>query len=518
MSKFVREEGDVTISDAEAKGISKLLIANRGEIAVRIIRTARVMGIKTVAVYSDADVHALHRELADESVCIGDPAPSDSYLRVDKILDAAEQSGADAIHPGYGFLSERADFSKACEEAGLMFVGPPATAMELLGAKISAKQLAVKHGVPVTPGFFEQNANPAQLKDAASSIGYPVMLKASAGGGGRGMRIVRSADEFDQELNIASDEALKAFGDGAMMVEKLVERPRHIEVQILADKHGNVAPLFERECSVQRRHQKLIEEAPAAANSGFWEPMRDAAVALIKAAGYFGAGTVEFMLDPSSGDFYFLEVNARLQVEHPVTELVTGLDLVQWQLRIAAGERLDLAADLMEGHRTALNGHAMEARIVAEDPAQNFLPSVGRILAWAEPKAPGIRVDTGYGPGAEIPRHYDSLLAKVIAHGQTRDDAIARLLSALEDFHILGVKTNIGYLLDVLRHPDFRAGNFDTGFLGRSFADWTPRTEIPIELGPIVAAASQTQLAGSASNAKMTGVWDMADDWRVEKN
>jgi acetyl/propionyl-CoA carboxylase alpha subunit len=416
-------------------------------------------------------------------------------------------------------LSERAEFSKACADAGIIFVGPPAAAMNKLGSKIEAKQIAVSVGVPVTPGFFEAGADSEQLRVAAQDIGFPVMLKASAGGGGRGMRIVRDLPSFDDEYAIASDEALKAFGDGAMMVEKLIDRPRHIEVQVIADSHGNVACLFERECSIQRRHQKLIEEAPSpvtnhTGEAGLWPRLQSAARSLIKAAGYVGAGTVEFMFDESSGEFYFLEVNARLQVEHPVTEAITALDLVQWQLRIAAGEKLDIPDALMEGDRLAINGHAIEARIVAEDPAANFLPSAGRILAWAEPKRPGVRVDTGYGPGAEIPRYYDSLIAKVIASGETREQAIDRLEAALLDFHILGVKTNIAYLLDVIRHPEFRAGRFDTGFLGREFADWRPSSAVPKDLLAIASQAAAITVASSARD-EAPGAWDVADGFRI---
>ncbi len=493
--------------------IKKLLIANRGEIAVRVMRAAKEMGIRTVAVFSEADRNAMHTAFADEALFIGEPEPSASYLSAEKILAAARETGADAIHPGYGFLSERADFSEACAKAGITFVGPPASAMRKLGSKIEAKQLAVANGVPVTPGFFEPGASKEQLKKASNDIGYPIMLKASAGGGGRGMRVVRSEADFDQELAIASDEALKAFGDGAMMVEKLIEQPRHIEVQVLADSHGNVACLFERECSLQRRHQKIIEEAPSPVMSeALWQRMQAAACSLVKAAGYVGAGTVETMFDEASGEFYFLEVNARLQVEHPVTEAVTGLDLVQWQLRIAAGERLVIAPALLDGERSQITGHAIEARIVAEDPAQGFLPSVGDILAWAEPKIPGVRVDTGYGPGASIPRYYDSLIAKVIAHAPTRPQAIARLRAALLDFHVLGVRTNIGYLLDILQHADFQAGSFDTGFLGREFADWTGKGAVPPELGLIADEARTSALVVTESG--IPGAWATPDSYR----
>lgn len=496
--------------------IKKLLIANRGEIAVRIIKAARELGVRTVAVYSDADAHAMHVSLADEAFAIGAPEPSASYLDIAKIIGVATEAKADAIHPGYGFLSERVEFAEACAAAGIFFVGPPPTAMRALGAKIEAKQQAVAAGVPVTPGFFEPGATAEQLKSAAAEIGYPVMLKASAGGGGRGMRIVRNEADFDQELAIASDEALKGFGDGAMMVEKLIEQPRHIEVQVLADAHGGVACLFERECSLQRRHQKLVEEAPSTVlTTDIWDRMRAAVASLVRQSGYVGAGTAEFMFDEPSGEFYFLEVNARLQVEHPVTEAITGLDLVQWQLRIASGEKLpdhvlDIGTD-----RATIHGHAIEVRIVAEDPARNFMPSVGRILAWAEPKAPGIRVDTGIGPGGEISRYYDSMIAKVIAHGENRPAAIARLRSALLDFHVLGVKTNIAYLLEILDHPAFAEGAFDTSFLGREFADWEPRAEIPPELGSIAEAALSATVPGQGEHAPLSPAWGQADGWRV---
>ncbi|AIE88185.1 enoyl-CoA hydratase-related protein [Fimbriimonas ginsengisoli] len=493
--------------------IEKLLIANRGEIAVRVIRAAREMRVRTVAVYSDADRDAMHVQLADEAVALGAPEPSASYLDAAKILDAARATGADAIHPGYGFLSERAEFSDACAKTGILFVGPPASAMRRLGAKTDAKALAVQAGVPIVPGMFEPGATDAQLKAAADQIGYPVMLKASAGGGGRGMRAVHNPADFDGELKTASDEALKAFGDGTMMVEKLVERPRHVEVQVLADRHGNVATLFERECSIQRRHQKLIEESPSPlfdSQPGLWPQMAEASRRLVLEAGYFNAGTVEFIVDEAAGAFYFLEVNARLQVEHPVTEMVTGLDLVQWQIRIAQGDRLEIDPRLIAGDRGAMKGHAIEARIVAEDPARNFLPSVGKILAWAEPKAPGVRVDTGYAADAEIPRYYDSMIAKVIAHGDTRAEAIQRLRGALLDFHVLGVRTNVAYLLDVLSHAGFQKGDIDTGFLGREFSEWAPG-DIPAEIGAILLTVTPVAKAGAPS---AVGAWALADRFR----
>lgn len=497
---------------------NKVLVANRGEIAVRVFRAAREMGIRTVAVYSDADAKSRHVQVADEAVWIGGSAPSESYLDITKVIDAAKSVGADAIHPGYGFLSERAEFVEACEAAGIAFIGPSAHAMRSLGSKIDAKQLAVKAQVPVTPGFFELGADATRLKQAADEIGYPVMLKASAGGGGRGMRIVRDPAQFEAEFEIASDEALKGFGDGAMMVEKLIEQPRHIEVQFIADSKGNVACLFERECSLQRRHQKLVEEAPSTVlDEPQWQSLREAVERLVREAEYVNAGTAEFIFDGASGNVYFLEVNARLQVEHPVTELITGVDLVQWQLRVASGESLDERLLNLPLSRNGIRGHAIEARIVAEDPAMGFMPSIGPILGWAEPQAPGVRVDTGFGPGSEVSRFYDSLIAKVIVHGETREQAIRRLEQALLDFHIIGVKTNIAYLLDVIRHPSFGSGEFDTGFLGREFGDWKPSSEVPRELGDILAASKTVASGGSAPSTNDDPAWGLLDGWRVTR-
>ncbi|MCH7945306.1 MAG: ATP-grasp domain-containing protein [Armatimonadetes bacterium] len=497
--------------------IKKVLVANRGEIAVRIFRAAREMGVRSVAVYSTADANAMHTSLADEAVCIGDPEPAASYLDAAKIIAAAKKTGADAVHPGYGFLSESADFSEACRDAGLTFIGPPPEAMRKLGAKIDAKKLAVENDVPIVPGFFEAGASAKRLKKAAKEIGYPVMIKASAGGGGRGMRVVHGPAEFDHELKMASEEAAKAFGDGAMMVEKLIERPRHIEVQVLADSHGNVACLFERECSLQRRHQKVVEEAPSPVMTNeLWQGMRGAAERLVKASGYVGAGTVEFMFDEATGEFFFLEVNARLQVEHPVTEAITGVDLVQQQIKIASGEALSLPKALMKGDRSAIDGHAIEARIISEDPSKGFLPSVGKIIGWAEPLDPDVRVDTGFAAGSEVSHHYDSLLAKLIVHRSDRADAIKSMDAALQDFHILGVTTNISFLLDVVRHKEFIAGEFDTDFLGREFGDWAPEQSVPDELGAILTmACDRVQSPNGADDSPRTHAWDGKDAFRV---
>ena len=498
--------------------IQKLLIANRGEIAVRIIRAAREMGIRTVAVYSDADKAAIHSQLADQSVSLGNSAPAESYLNIEKLIAAAKATGADAIHPGYGFLSERAEFSEACDANGITFVGPSPAAMRQLGSKAAAKTIAVKENVPIVPGHFQPGASVEELRAAAEAIGYPIMLKASAGGGGRGMRVLRDGSAFEDELTVAADEALRSFGDGAMMVEKLVDRPRHIEVQLLADHYGNIACLFERECSLQRRHQKLLEEAPSPFlmhHGEMWQAMREAASRLATATAYVGAGTVEFMVDEAAEKFYFLEVNTRLQVEHPVTEAITGLDLVKWQLRIASGEVLALDQSLQQGHRAAITGHSIEVRIVAEDPANNFQPSIGKILAWAEPKAPGVRVDTGFGRDSEVSRFYDSLIAKVIVHAESRNEAIRKLQTSLMDFHILGVKTNIGYLLDVISHPDFQSGQIDTGFLGREYPTWSPGS-LPSELGALVEQAER-QATTRPINEMKHAVWDAADRFRVTK-
>ncbi len=497
--------------------MKKILIANRGEIAVRVIRTAREMGIPTVAVYSDVDANACHVRLADEAVSLGGNEPSESYLVIEKILNACALTGADAVHPGYGFLSERAEFVDACQAAGITFIGPSSAAMKALGAKIEAKQLAVEAGVPITPGFFESGADVNRLKTAAEEIGYPIMLKASAGGGGRGMRIVRNSSEFDSACQLAIDEAEKGFGDGAMMVEKLIERPRHIEVQVLADNHGNVACLFERECSLQRRHQKIIEEAPSPImTNDLWQKMRESCLNLVNRAGYVGAGTVEFMFDEGSNEFYFLEVNARLQVEHPVTEAITNLDLVEWQIRIARGEKLDLDEAIINGDRRAIRGHSIEVRVVAEDPAAGFMPSIGKIVGWAEPKTAGVRFDTGFESGAEVSRFYDSLIAKLIVHAPNREVAIRRSQLAIEDTHILGVKTNLAYVLDVFDHADFQAGNFDTGFLGRELGDWRMGSELPVELADLIQSTKMQSIQSNAgdSNNVESSAWGIMDGFR----
>lgn len=500
--------------------MKKLLIANRGEIAVRVMRSAREAGIATVAVYSDADEQAVHVGEADEAVWIGPSEAGQSYLAQEKVIKAALDTGADAIHPGYGFLSENASFVEACQQNGIIFVGPSAEAMRKLGSKIDAKKLAVESGVPIAPGYFEPGASAETLKIEAEKIGYPVMLKASAGGGGRGMRVVRTPEEFDDAHRLAVEEARKAFGDDAMMVEKLIDRPRHIEVQILADHHGNVACLFERECTLQRRHQKVIEEAPSPVMSEeMWAKMQEASRKLILNAGYTGAGTVEFVVDGAATEFYFLEVNARLQVEHPVTEAITGLDLVKWQLAIADGARLELSSALMTGDRSAIRGHAIEARIIAEDPAHGFLPSVGRLVGWAEPSGFGVRFDTGFRQGSEVSQYYDSLLAKLIVHGDDRSAAIRRLERALADTHILGAKTNVSFLFDVAASETFATADFDTGTLAREWSEWSQPADVPDGLFELVKSVSRP-LVASASGAA-TGAspaWGLQDDFRNFRN
>jgi len=495
--------------------IRKLLVANRGEIAVRVIRAAREMGVATVAIASEADRHAYHAQLADECVVIGPPEAPESYLDPAKVLSAAASTGADALHPGYGFLSERSSFARACRESGLAFVGPSPEAMDKLGAKIDAKLLAQESQVPLVPGYFVRGASDDDLRRAAESVGFPLLLKSSAGGGGRGMRVVREPQQFDAELATAREEARKGFGDDEMMLERLVERPRHIEVQFIADSQGRVACLFERECSLQRRHQKLIEEsASPAMTPELWDRLRTATERLVKAAGYVNAGTAEFMYDSATGEIFFLEVNARLQVEHPVTEAVTGLDLVQWQLRIASGEDLHLKPALLAGDRAALQGHAIEARIVAEDPARGFLPSTGRVLGWAEPTGPGIRFDTGLRVGDEVTRYYDSLIAKLIVHAENRPAAIRRLRAALMDTHVLGVQTNIAFLLDVLGSEAFARGEVDTGYVDREMGDWSPSDDVPVELGALVAAASQSVPGTSGPPKAARPTWDASDGFR----
>jgi acetyl-CoA carboxylase biotin carboxylase subunit len=441
-----------------------VLIANRGEIAVRVIRACRDAGIRTVAVFSEADRDALHVRLADEAHPIGPPPATQSYLAIDRLIDVARRTGAEAVHPGYGFLSENARFAAACRVAGLVFVGPPPEAIARIGDKIAARRAAVEAGVPVVPGTPEPLESDAEARRAARDLGFPVVVKAALGGGGKGMRVVATPEALESALRLARSEAASAFGDPAVYIEKAIIEPRHVEIQVLADAHGQVVHLGERECSIQRRHQKVVEESPSlGVDEARRAEMGAAACRLLASAGYQNAGTVEFLLDPG-GRFHFLEVNTRLQVEHPVTELVTGIDLVREQLRIAAGERLGYAqADV------AARGWAIECRISAEDPAAGFIPSPGRITTWRPPAGPWVRVDAGVHEGAEVPLHYDPLLAKLIVWGRDRDEAVRRMRRALDEFAVAGIRTTIPFHRALMRHPDFLAGRLSTAFVERAF-------------------------------------------------
>ncbi|MEV7677504.1 biotin carboxylase N-terminal domain-containing protein [Streptomyces sp. NPDC088341] len=487
-----------------------VLIANRGEIAVRVIRTLRTLGVRSVAVYSDADADARHVREADTAVRIGPAAASESYLSVDRLLAAAALTGAQAVHPGYGFLAENDAFARACADAGLVFIGPPASAIELMGDKIRAKETVRAAGVPVVPGSSGSGLTDAELAAAAAEIGMPVLLKPSAGGGGKGMRLVRAESLLAEEIAAARREARSSFGDDTLLVERWVDRPRHIEIQVLADTHGNVVHLGERECSLQRRHQKVIEEAPSVLlDEATRAAMGQAAVQAARSCGYAGAGTVEFIVpgrDPAS--YFFMEMNTRLQVEHPVTELVTGLDLVEWQLRVASGEELPFAqADI------TLTGHAVEARICAEDPARGFLPTGGTVLALREPRGDGVRTDSGLSEGSDVGSAYDPMLSKVIAHGPDRATALRKLRAALAGTVTLGVTTNAGFLRRLLAHPSVVAGDLDTGLVERDVESLLP-DGVPPEVYAAAAAVRQAELRPPAT-AGWVDPFSVPDGWRL---
>lgn len=455
----------------------KVLIANRGEIAVRIIRACRDLGIRPVAVFSESDRSSLHVRLADESYPIGPAPSSESYLAINKIIDTAKRSGADAIHPGYGFLAENSDFAQACEDAGIIFIGPPPSAIKMMGDKLAARKTMKEHGVPIVPGTEDPIIDENGIIKIAERIGYPILIKAVAGGGGKGMRIVHEQSEIRSAMRGARSEAKSAFGDDRIYIEKYLPRPRHIEIQIIADAYGNCVYLGERECSIQRRHQKVIEEAPSPlVDAAMRQKMGLAAVAAAKAAGYVNAGTVEFLADDDR-NFYFLEMNTRLQVEHPVTELVTGIDLAIEQMRIAQGERLSF-----EQNEIKINGHAIECRIYAEDPSNDFLPSIGIINYYREPAGPGVRIDSGVYEGAEISVYYDPMISKLLAYGNNRSQAIARMLRALDEYHISGVTTNINFHKAILQHPEFALGNLSTRFINDHY-------EAPVEQSISIAGA-----------------------------
>ena len=503
---------------------TKILIANRGEIAVRVIRACQEMGIKTVAVYSEVDKKMPHVQLADESADLGPPAPSESYLNIEKIIKAAQDCGAEAIHPGYGFLSENPNFADACEKAGIVFIGPSSDVIAKMGSKIYAKTTMEKANVPVISGYHGDNQDNSFLVEKGAEIGFPLMVKASSGGGGKGMRIVHEKKFLESAIEGAKRESLSSFGDDTVFLEKYLLNPRHIEFQILADHHGNTIHLFERECSIQRRHQKIIEETPSPViTSKLRCRMGEAAVRAAEAVGYRNAGTVEFMY--SDGDFYFMEMNTRLQVEHPITEAVTGIDLVKWQLRIAAGEEMTLKQDAL-----TQRGHAIECRIYAEDPEKNFMPSSGYITAISLPFGTNVRHDIGIEQGNEVSAYYDPMISKLIVHGENRTDAIEKMVWALSNYVALGITTNISFLKEVLQHPEFAKGNINTHFISEHLPDWSlTKDELPLEV--IVAAALHDILEETEGFSHDTAVahpahahgdrlspWKTAGAWRIGKH
>jgi 3-methylcrotonyl-CoA carboxylase alpha subunit len=494
-----------------------ILIANRGEIACRVIRTAKRLGIRTVAVYSDADAASLHVAMADEAYRIGPAAARESYLVGELILEVAQRAGAQAVHPGYGFLSENAEFAEACSRAGVVFIGPPVEAIHAMGSKSAAKKIMEQAGVPLVPGYHGDNQDPLHLAQQAERIGFPVLIKASAGGGGKGMRVVLAAADFDSALAAAKREALASFGNDHVLLEKYLTRPRHVEIQVFADSHGNAVHLFERDCSIQRRHQKVLEEAPAPGmRPALREKMGEAALAAARAIGYQGAGTVEFLLD-EEGSFYFMEMNTRLQVEHPVTEMITGQDLVQWQLLVASGETLPRSQGEL-----AIGGHAIEARIYAEDPGRDFLPCIGRLQHLRPPAENAhVRIDTGVAEGDEVSIHYDPMIAKLIVWDTDRAGALRRLRRALADYQLVGVTTNIGFLTGVAAHPAFQAADFDTGFIERQRGDLFPaplpatdHTLALASLGLLLHRCEEArQAARSAPDSHSP--WHRCNGWRL---
>ena len=495
----------------------KILVANRGEIAVRIIKACREMGISTVAVYSEADRRSLHVRMAEEAVCIGPPAAAESYLDMDRIIQAASETGAEAIHPGYGFLAENAAFARCCEKEKIVFIGPNSESLGLVGDKIRSRQTMEKAGIPIIPGMKGIVKDVSTLKAEARQIGYPVMIKASAGGGGKGMRIVFEEKDLTPALEAGMREAKSAFGDESVYLEKYVEKPRHVEFQVLADNHGNMVHLFERECSIQRRHQKIIEETPSQAlDPELRARMGETARKVMEVSGYNNAGTVEFLLDKDK-NFYFLEVNARLQVEHPVTELTTGVDLVHKQIRIAAGEKLPFTQENL-----AQSGHAIECRIYAEDPHNNFLPSSGKILFLKEPRGPGVRHDCGIFSGWDVPIYYDPILAKLIVWAPDRETACKRMIEALNDDVILGIQSTVGFLRDMVSHSQFRKGETNTSFIADHFSEWTDKKNTDEKQRMAVLAAAFDSMQRTAPARGLGGVkkehyspWISLGKWRL---
>jgi acetyl-CoA carboxylase biotin carboxylase subunit len=501
---------DILLPPEERRVFKKVLVANRGEIAVRVMRACRDLGIGSVAVYSEPDATALHARYADEAYCIGAGPASESYLSAAKVIDAALKSGADAIHPGYGFLSERSEFARACADADITFIGPRPESLHQLGDKVEARIIADRAGVPTVPGTPDR-VDLEEAREAAKRIGFPVLIKAAGGGGGKGIRLVKEEAELETSLRTAAAEAEANFGDGGLYVEKYLDPVRHIEVQILADRFGNVVHLGERECSVQRRSQKLVEESPSPAVSPELRArLGAAAVSIAKEAGYENAGTVEFLFDDATGNFYFIEVNARLQVEHPVTELVTGLDLIREQLRVASGEPLGFTQDDVK-----ISGWAIECRITAEDAEGGFLPSVGKVDLLCEPSGPGVRVDSSLFPGMEVGQFYDSLLSKAVAYGRDRDEALRRMRRALDEYEILGVKTTLGFHRQLMAHPDFISGNIETHFLERSFNLKAPEATANDTALVVAALLSHSRRNSSAAPATRAASNGNSSLWRT---
>jgi len=489
--------------------IKKILVANRGEIALRVMRSARELGIKTVAIFSEADRNALHVRYADEAVCVGPPASADSYLRIDKIIKTCKDLQVDAIHPGYGFLSENADFAREVEKEGIIFIGPSAESIEVMGDKLSAKSAVLKRDVPLVPGLDKAITDVAFAKKKADEIGYPILIKASAGGGGKGMRIVEDPADFESQMDRAVSEAKNAFGNGAVFIEKFVTSPRHIEIQVLGDQHGNVIHLFERECSIQRRHQKVIEEAPSSClTPEIREKMGQAAIDVAKSCNYYGAGTVEFIVDEKL-NFYFLEMNTRLQVEHPVSEQITGVDLVKEQIRIAEGKALSYKQEDL-----SIKGHSVEVRVYAEDPQNNFLPDIGRLKVYKRPQGTGIRVDDGFEQGMEIPIHYDPMIAKLITYADNREEAISRMIRAIDEYEIVGIQTTLSFCKYVLQHDAFTSGDFDTKFIEKHFqaSDLDEKvTDIETEIASALAvklwSERQKKQTAQEANGEKVSLW-----------
>ena len=493
--------------------MQKILVANRGEIAMRVMRTAKEMGIKTVAVFSEADRNMPFVRYADEAVCIGPALSSQSYLRAEKIIEAAKRTSADAIHPGYGFLSENASFSKAVSDAGLIFIGPSAHSIEVMGSKIGAKQAAKKFNVPMVPGTEEALSDVVEARAVANKIGYPILVKASAGGGGKGMRVVNNDAEFEEQIRAAKSEALNAFGSDDVFIEKYVGSPRHIEIQLMGDQHGNYVYLFERECSIQRRHQKLIEEAPSSClTPAIRKEMGECAIAAARSCNYYGAGTVEFLVDENL-NFYFLEMNTRLQVEHCVTEMITGIDLVKEQINVARGNKLSFTQDELK-----ITGHAIELRVCTEDPLNNFLPDTGRLEMYQPPKGPGIRVDDGYEEGMDVPIFYDPMIAKLIAYAGTRDEAIDRLCRAIDEYYIKGIKNTLQFGKWAVQTEPFRSGNFDTKFIEKYFKPEYLQTEDKDAEAVAALLSAHVWEKEKKQNSVAAGTLSTVSKWKLNRN